>query len=168
MATEDTVQLSQAHAPHQASIDAVESVLQSVKDELVKLRRDHDSTLACLRSSRQFLTHAEHEPEYFSRIRDVSDADLISFKTSDLDSVRVAASAYGLHIFGKIQISAIEDAYVHIRIFGSAKEGTDGGSLDERDYKLHSIHTEEVVKADGDRIYRAIFSKSDPLEWFDT
>ncbi len=44
MATEDTVQLSDAHAPQQASIDALESILETVKDELVKLRRDHDST----------------------------------------------------------------------------------------------------------------------------
>jgi hypothetical protein len=43
MATEDTVQLSDAHSPHQASVDALASVLETVKDELVKLRRDHDS-----------------------------------------------------------------------------------------------------------------------------
>ena len=44
MATEKTVQLSEEHAPHQASIDAIDSILQTLKDELVKLRRDHDST----------------------------------------------------------------------------------------------------------------------------
>jgi hypothetical protein len=44
MATEETVQLNEAHAPHQASIDAFSSILDSVKQELVKLRRDHDST----------------------------------------------------------------------------------------------------------------------------
>jgi hypothetical protein len=43
MATEETVQLNEAHAPHQASIDAFESVLHSLKSELTKLRRDHDS-----------------------------------------------------------------------------------------------------------------------------
>jgi hypothetical protein len=84
--------------------------------------------------------------------------------------VRVAASAYGLHLFGKVRLPAIEgqDAYIHVRIFGSAKEGTDGSSTDEREYKLHSIHTEEVVKGDGDRVYRAVFGKGDELEWFDT
>jgi hypothetical protein len=44
MATEETVQLNEAHAPQQASIDAFNSILESVKEELVKLRRDHDST----------------------------------------------------------------------------------------------------------------------------
>lgn len=44
MATEETVQLSEEHTPHQASIDAVDSILDTVKEELVKLRRDHDST----------------------------------------------------------------------------------------------------------------------------
>ena len=43
MATEETVQLGDAHGPHQASVDAVESILESLKEELVKLRRDHDS-----------------------------------------------------------------------------------------------------------------------------
>jgi len=45
MATEDTVQLSEAHAPHQASFDALESILGTLKEELVKLRRDHDSAM---------------------------------------------------------------------------------------------------------------------------
>jgi hypothetical protein len=44
MATEDTVQLNEAHAPQQASIDAFSSIIESVKAELLKLRRDHDST----------------------------------------------------------------------------------------------------------------------------
>jgi hypothetical protein len=80
----------------------------------------------------------------------------------------VAVSAYGLHLFGKVKIPTIDNAYIHVRIFGSAKDGTDGSSADEREYKLHSIHTEEVVKGDGDRVYRAIFAKNDELEWFDT
>jgi hypothetical protein len=43
MATEETVQLSEEHTPHQASVDAIDSILETLKDELVKLRRDHDS-----------------------------------------------------------------------------------------------------------------------------
>jgi hypothetical protein len=43
MATEDTVDLSAAHAPQPASLDAFASILDTVKEELVKLRRDHDS-----------------------------------------------------------------------------------------------------------------------------
>jgi hypothetical protein len=114
------------------------------------------------------LTRTEHEPEYFRAVKDLSDHDLASFSADDLESVRVATSAYGLHLFGKVKIPAASDAYIDIRIFGSAKNGTDGSTLDEREYKLHSIHTEEVVKKDGDKVYRAIFKKDDALEWFDT
>jgi hypothetical protein len=98
----------------------------------------------------------------------VSDSDLTSFTARDLESVRVANSAYGLHLFGKVKLPAVDNGYIHIRVFGSAKEGTDGSSLDEREYSLHSIHTEEVVRDDGDRVYRAVFGRDDELEWFDT
>ncbi|KAF2130401.1 hypothetical protein P153DRAFT_365996 [Dothidotthia symphoricarpi CBS 119687] len=152
MATEETVQLNEPHAPHQPSIDAIDSILESIKAELIKLRRDHD----------------KHEPEYFRAVKDLSDADLTSFSSNDLESVRVAISAYGIHMFGKIRLPAAEGAYIHVRVFGAAKDGTDGSSLDEREYNLHSIHTEEVIKDDGDRVYRAIFGKDDALEWFDT
>jgi len=80
----------------------------------------------------------------------------------------VAVTAYGLHLFGKVKLPALDNGYIHIRIFGSAKDGTDGSSLDEREYSLHSIHTEEVLKEDGDRVYRAVFGKEDELEWFET
>ncbi|EUC34207.1 hypothetical protein COCVIDRAFT_36903 [Bipolaris victoriae FI3] len=152
MATEDTVRLSEPHAPHQASIDAFSSILEDVKAELIKLRRDHD----------------KHEPEYFTRVQHLSDTSLTSFTASDLELVRAATSAYGIHLFGKVKLPALEDGYVHIRIFGAAKEGTDGSSAEERVYSLHSIHTEEVVKGDGDRVYRAVFGREDGLEWFDT
>ncbi|OAK96416.1 hypothetical protein IQ06DRAFT_257259 [Phaeosphaeriaceae sp. SRC1lsM3a] len=152
MATEETVQLNEAHAPQQASVDAFASIIDSVKAELVKLRRDHD----------------KHEPEYFRAVSSLSDDQLAQFSESDLVLVRVAASAYGLHLFGKVRLPAAEGAYIHIRVFGSAKDGTDGSSIDEREHKLHSIHTEEVIKADGDRVYRAIFGENDALEWFDT
>ena len=101
-------------------------------------------------------------------MKSLSNHELASFSASDLESVRTALTAYGLHIFGKVKIPAADNAYIHIRIFGSAKDGTDGSSADEREYKLHSIHTEEVVKGDGDHVYRAIFGKNDELEWFDT
>jgi len=113
-------------------------------------------------------TTLEHEPEYFRAVKDLSDHELASFSASDLESVRVGLSAYGLHIFGKVKIPALDNAYIHVRVFGSAKDGTDGSSVDEREYSLHSIHTEEVIKDDGDRVHRAVFGKSDELEWFDT
>jgi hypothetical protein len=43
MATAETVQLSEPHAPKEASIKTFEDVLPTLKQELVKLRRDHDS-----------------------------------------------------------------------------------------------------------------------------
>ncbi|CAN9083893.1 unnamed protein product [Alternaria alternata] len=152
MATEETVDLSPAHAPQPASVDAFSSVLDTVKQELVKLRRDHD----------------KHEPEYFRAVKHLSDTDLVSFTAEDLESVRAAVTAYGLHLFGQVKLPALDNGYIHIRIFGAAKDGTDGSSLDEREYSLHSIHTEEVIKEDGDRVYRAIFGKDDALEWFET
>lgn len=167
MATKNTVQLSDEHAPHQASIDAFESILDTVKGELVKLRRDHDSTPAT-NTRCALLTAAEHEPEYFRAVQHVSDSDLTSFTARDLQSVRVATSAYGLHLFGKLRLPAVENAYIYVRVFGSPEEGTDGSSADEREYSLHSIHTEEVIRDDGDRVYRAIFGRKDELEWFDT
>ncbi|KAJ8113491.1 hypothetical protein OPT61_g4392 [Boeremia exigua] len=150
MATEETVKLNDAHAPQQASIDALDSILETVKEELVKLRRDHD----------------KHEPEYFRAVKHVSDSDLTSFTARDLEAVRVAVSAYGLHLFGKIRLPAVDDGYIHVRLFGSSKDGTDGSSADEREYNLHSIHTEEVIKEDGDRVYRAVFGRGDELECF--
>ncbi|KAF2706488.1 hypothetical protein K504DRAFT_386298 [Pleomassaria siparia CBS 279.74] len=152
MATEEQVELTEAHAPLQNSIDAFNSVLESVKHELVKLRHDHD----------------KHEPEYFAAVKGLSNDELASFDASNLELVRAGTSAYGLIIFGKVKIPAQDNSYIHVRFFGSAKEGTDGSSADEREYTLHSIHTEEVIKSDGDHKYRAIFGKDDELEWFDT
>ncbi|KAF1922561.1 uncharacterized protein M421DRAFT_426799 [Didymella exigua CBS 183.55] len=152
MATRETVQLGEEHAPHQASIDAIDSVLETVKGELVKLRRDHD----------------RHEPEYFHAVKHVADSDLTSFTARDLESVCVAISAYGLHLFGKIRVPTVDNGYIHVRVFGSPKDGTDGSSADEREYSLHSIHTEETIRENGDRVYRAIFGRGDALEWFDT
>jgi len=43
MATAETVDLGPAHVPHQPSLDAFASILETVKEELIKLRRDHDS-----------------------------------------------------------------------------------------------------------------------------
>jgi hypothetical protein len=69
-----------------------------------------------------------------------------------------------------VRLPAVEGeaAYIHVRIFGSAKEGTEGERPEDREYKLHSIHTEEVVQGDGDRVYRGVFGTEDGLEWFDT
>ncbi|KAF2471789.1 uncharacterized protein BDR25DRAFT_333807 [Lindgomyces ingoldianus] len=152
MATAETVELSEPHAPKEASIHSFESILTSLKHELVKLRHNHD----------------KHEPEYFRAVSSLSDSDLTSFTPADVETVRVGTSAYGLHLFGKVRIPAAENAYIHVRVFIAAEDGTDGSSEEERVAKLHCIHTEEVVKDDGDHVYRAIFGKNDELEWFDT
>jgi hypothetical protein len=92
----------------------------------------------------------------------LADHDLTAFSSSDFEQVRVAMSAYGIHMFGKVRIPAMSDtgpAYIHFRAFIA------GG---DEPAKLHSIHTEEKEEPDGGKKYRAIFTKEDPLEWFDT
>jgi hypothetical protein len=78
--------------------------------------------------------------------------------------VRVGSTAYGLHLICKVAIPAQPGAYIHVRIFVGAEDGTE----EERVAKLHSIHTEEVVREDGDHVFRAIFGEGDELEWFET
>ncbi len=76
----------------------------------------------------------------------------------DLVLVRVAKSAYGLHLFGKVQLpDSGGKAYFHFRAFVA------GDTV-----RLHCIHTEETEQADGSKTFRAIFSRDEPLEWFDT
>lgn len=44
----------------------------------------------------------------------------MDFGADDFQQVRVAASAYGLHVFGKVRIPALSNegpAYVHFRAF---------------------------------------------------
>lgn len=86
---------------------------------------------------------------------------MVAFGPGDFVAVRVAVSAYGIHLFGKVHVPALPDsgpAYIHFRVFVPGGEPP----------KLHSIHTEEKEQPDGDRTYRAIFTKDDVLEWFDT
>ena len=62
----------------------------------------------------------EHEPEYFASVEHLSDAQLAGFGADDLQQVRVAVSAYGLHIFGKVRIPSLPDdgpAFIHFRAF---------------------------------------------------
>lgn len=80
--------------------------------------------------------------------------------------MRVGISAYGLHLFGKLRIPAMPDsgpAYIHFRAFVGGDGHNEPGVA-----SLHSIHTEDKEEPDGGRAYRAIFTKEDPLEWFDT
>jgi hypothetical protein len=95
----------------------------------------------------------EHEPEYFDPVASLSDKQLEDFGPSDFIAVRVAKSAYGLHLLGKVRIPDAKDGYIHVRIFATGPD---------EPAKLHSILMEEK-----DGHFRAIFNKSDPLEWFD-
>jgi hypothetical protein len=105
---------------------------------------------------------SEHEPEYFATVEHLSDSQLAGFSVDDFKEVRVAGSAYGIHLFGKVRIPALPEdgpAYIHFRAFTSGPG---------EEVKLHSIHTEEKEEQGGGRTFRAIFTAHDPLEWFDT
>ncbi|KAL3420711.1 hypothetical protein PVAG01_07156 [Phlyctema vagabunda] len=99
----------------------------------------------------------EHEPEYFKAVASLSDKELTNFTADDLKEVRVATSAYGLHLFGKVELAEQRGSYFMFRAFISG-EGS----------KLHSLRMDETEKSDGDKVFNAIFSKDDKLEWFDT
>ncbi|KAF4974502.1 hypothetical protein FZEAL_8598 [Fusarium zealandicum] len=146
MATAETVDLGPAHPPKEDAIIAFDQILPDLKKNLVHLRRDY----------------AKHEPEYFAAAEQLSEQDLAGFSADDFDSVRVATSAYGIHLFGRVRIPALSDdgpSYIHFRAF------IGGG---DEPPKLHSIHTEERDDSSGGKTYRAIFTKDDELEWFDT
>ncbi|KAL2171921.1 hypothetical protein VTG60DRAFT_1308 [Thermothelomyces hinnuleus] len=146
MATVSTVQLSKPHKPGEESIRVFEQIQHELKRSLVRIRHEY----------------RKHEPECFAAAEHLSDAQLTAFGPDDLHEVRIAVSAYGLHVFGKVRIPALPDegaAYVHFRAFT--------GGPDDR-ATLHSIHTEDQEGADGGHTYRAIFTKDDSLDWFDS
>lgn len=85
----------------------------------------------------------------------------MGFSSKDFRQVRVAVTAYGIHLIGKLRIPAMPEsgpAYIHFRVFVTGGEPA----------SLHSIHTEEKEEPDGGKRYRAIFTDEDPLEWFET
>ncbi|KAI1339552.1 hypothetical protein F5Y15DRAFT_76298 [Xylariaceae sp. FL0016] len=146
MATADTVDLGSIHPPKEESLKAFGELESELKKNLLHLKH----------------TYLKHEPEYFAAAQHLSDDDLTSFTASNLELVRTATSAYGLHLFGKVRIPALPEsgpAYIHVRVF------IGGGGEPP---KLHAIHSEETEEADGNKKYRAIFTKDDALEWFDT
>ncbi|RSL70530.1 hypothetical protein CEP54_001716 [Fusarium duplospermum] len=146
MATAETVDLGPAHPPKEDAISAFEQILPELKKNLIHLRHEY----------------SKHETEYFEAAKHLSDHDLAGFGPDNFESVRVATSAYGIHLFGKLRIPALSEdgpAYLHFRAF------IGGG---DEPAKLHSIHTEERDDPNGGKTYRAIFTKDDELEWFDT
>ncbi|ERT00265.1 uncharacterized protein SPSK_09889 [Sporothrix schenckii 1099-18] len=146
-ATKETSDLGEAHVPKAASVTAFGEIEHELKTQLVHLRHEHD----------------KHEPESFAVARNISDHDLASFSADDFVLVRVASTAYGLILFGKLRLPALAQsgsrtAYVHFRAFS---EGPDQPA------KFHSFHTADIESADGHKSFRSLFAKDDPLDWFD-
>ncbi|KAH0544999.1 hypothetical protein FGG08_000925 [Glutinoglossum americanum] len=145
MATAETVELGPPHEPKEASIEAFKYLSLDIKKVLVHLRH----------------THNKHESKYFAAVSSLSDRDLVAFDESDLVLVRAGMSSYGLHLFGKLRLPKSDGGYIHVRMFV-------GGESENKVVKLHSIYNEEKELPDGSKTFRAILSKDDPLEWFDT
>ncbi|KAI1807336.1 hypothetical protein F4811DRAFT_506572 [Daldinia bambusicola] len=150
MATAETVELGPPHPPKEESLKVFSEIEHELKKTLLHMKH----------------TYLKHEPEYFAPVQSLSDTDLTSFSPSDLSAVRVGTSAYGLHLFGKLRLPAMPDsgpAYIHFRAFVGGDGHNEPGVA-----TLHGIHTEDREEPDGGHAYRAVFTKDDPLEWFDT
>ncbi|KAH7330063.1 hypothetical protein BKA65DRAFT_527727 [Rhexocercosporidium sp. MPI-PUGE-AT-0058] len=145
MATAETVTMGLAHPPKEESIKAFNEIEIDLKKMIQHLRHETD----------------KHETEYFAAVKNLSNEQLTNFSSDDLKEVRVAQSAYGLHLLGKVLLpdSDASQCYFMFRAFIPGEAET---------AKLHCIHMEEVEKPDGDKVFRAIYSQDDPLEWFDT
>ena len=88
----------------------------------------------------------------------MSDHDLVRFSQDDFVLVRVATTAYGIILFGKLRLPALPGAYVHFRAFS---EGPDDDAL------FHSFHTEDREDEAGHKTFRTLFTEDEPLDWFD-
>ncbi|KAH7160154.1 hypothetical protein B0J13DRAFT_122477 [Dactylonectria estremocensis] len=165
MATAETVDLGPAHPPKEESITVFSAILPEIKKKLVHLRHEYNSMCGLFDTNVRQANATdppEHEPEYFASVEHLSNNDLVGFTVKDVESVRVAQSAYGIHLFAKLRIPALPadgPAYIHFRAFTAGSD---------EPHKLHCIHTEEKEEQDGGKTYRAIFNKNDELEWFDT
>lgn len=107
-------------------------------------------------------THSPDESILTPSQAHLSDEDLTGFSAEDFDLVRVGPSAYGVHIFGRVRIPALPTdgpCYIFFRL-------CDKGKNEEATF--HSFHTEQSPdEANGGFKYRAVFTKDDPIEWFD-
>ena len=80
-------------------------------------------------------------------------------QADDLKEVRIGTTAYGKHLLGKVSIPRNDEpAFLHFRAF------IPGGPETAR---LHCIRMEEIDQPDGNKLFRAIFSGEEQLEWFD-
>jgi len=150
MASEQSIILSDVHSPKENAIDAFTAILPTIKEEIIKSRRNWD----------------KHEPKMWSRAIGVSDEDLTAFDISrDLVQIRSASTSYGHIIFGKIRIPVIKDevgeGFVHVRIHDPPNRGID-------DVIFHSLFTDEGGR-DSQGLpttWCAIQTSKTPLEFF--
>lgn len=151
MATAETVELGPAHSPKEAAIKAFNEIEVDLKKTLQHLRHETN----------------KHEPAYFAAVQTLSDHQLTSFSADDLKEVRIATSAYGMHLLGKVLLPDSESPHTSARpgncyfMFRAFIPG------EAESAKLHCIHMEEIEKTDGTKTFKAIFFQNDPLEWFD-
>jgi hypothetical protein len=154
MADADTCELSTSHTPKAAAIRSFKALLPEIRRQLVHLRHDHD----------------KHEPEYFAAVADVSDHDLAAFDESNLVAVRVGRVAYGIIIFGKVQLPKAGSGYIFVRWFVGGDDLDGDGTVEadegEVEYKFHSFYTEEKDDAKGGKTFRAIMEEADELFFF--
>jgi hypothetical protein len=156
MADANTCELTPSHPPKAAALKSFKHLLPEIKHQLIHTRHDHD----------------KHEPEYFSAVSSLSDAELASFDESDLVAVRAGRVAYGVIIFGKVKIPAAKGKYVFVRWFAGGDDENGDGKVEadegEVEYKFHSFYTEEKPggDADGTTRYRAIMREKDELFFF--
>jgi len=152
MATAETVQLGPAHPPKEESIKAFNEIEVELKTMLQHLRHETN----------------KHEPEYFNAVRHLSDKQLANFSSDDLKEVRIASSAYGMHLFGKVLLPDSDPSHSYPEKRSSCYfmfRAFIGGEAETA--KLHCIRMEEIEESDGNKIFKAIFFQNDPLEWFD-
>ncbi|KAG6845302.1 hypothetical protein H0H87_011152 [Tephrocybe sp. NHM501043] len=147
MASEETINLNEAHPPRANAVEAFTIVAPTIKAEILKSRRDWD----------------KHEPRMWSRASGISDEDLIKFNVdADLVQVRSASTSYGTIILGKIKIPAINDeegeGYIHVRIHDPPNRGAE-------DVRFHSLFTDEG-KSGSESTWRAVHTLNTPLEFF--
>lgn len=135
MATAESCELGPLHAPKEGSIAAFSSLIPDLKKRLVIMRHKH----------------SKHDAHYFDAVSHLSDTELVQFDEKSLESVRVGQTAYGIHIFGKVRLPHVDNAYIHVRMY----VGEDGG---DKTYKLHSI----FINKDG----KLVLTAEDDLDWF--
>jgi len=150
MASAEEICLNATHAPHKNAIDAFNLILPTIKSEIVKSRHRWD----------------KHDRRMWSRAAHLSDEELTSFTVEDdLVQIRSGATSYGVIVFGKIRIPAVQDeegeGFVHVRIHDPPNRGSE-------DVRFHSIFHREIRQDEETPPtgYCAIQTLDRPLEFF--